>query len=200
MVRAPAIGVTGGLGCGKSEVGRLLSARGVAVLDADAVAHRLLAPGTPTQKALVDRFGTRVLEADGQVDRTWLAEKVFGSSEERADLNAIMHPPVLDEIRQWVAERRGRLPLAVLVPLLYEVGLVDPWDAVLCVAANVDVAHARLRLRGWSDAEIGQRLAAQWPLAEKVRRADAVIWNNGTKAELAVAVEKTWNELSERSR
>jgi len=198
--RYPAIGITGGIGCGKSEVGRLLAERGVAVLDADEVARRQLEPGTPVHAALRRRYGAPVQAPDGTLDRAWLARRVFGDAAEREALNALVHPPVLGAIRTWVAERRAQGPVAVQVPLLFEVGLVDPWDAVVCVAADAAVVQQRLRARGWSDEEARQRLAAQWPLEEKMRRADYVIWNNGSLAELAAAVERIWNELRERSR
>lgn len=200
MKRFPAIGITGGIGCGKSEVGRLLSGHGVAVLDADDVVHRMMEPGTPTHAALIARFGARVAGPDGRIDRPWLARLVFESAGEREALHAILHPPVLAALRKWVEERRAQGPVAVQVPLLFEVGFRDPFDAVICVAAEPGVVRERLKSRGWSDREMQSRLAAQWPLEEKMRRADVVIWNNGTLAELAAAVEQAWNELRERSR
>lgn len=199
MARFPVLGVTGGIGCGKSEVGRILRDLGVPLLDADEVAHRMLRPGTATCEAIVQAFGPDARGPDGGIDRARVAARVFANAEDRAALNRIVHPPVLREIRAWVAERRDREPLAVIVPLLYEVDVVEPWNAVVCVAARPEIARQRLRDRGWSDEEIERRLAAQWPLDEKARRADFVIWNNGTLDDLEHEVRTMWSNVMERS-
>jgi dephospho-CoA kinase len=190
------IGLTGGIACGKSEVARILATAGAAVREADDVAHRLLAPGTPVFAQVVARFGRGILGPDGRVDRRRLGRRVFGRRREREALNAIVHPEVLRRLGAWLAaqRRRGRDAVAV-VPLLYEVGWLAPWDAVVCVTAPRAVAVARLRQKGYSDAEARARLAAQLPVAAKARRADFVIRNAGSLAELRRASLNVWKRV-----
>lgn len=196
---APAVAITGGLGCGKSEVVRLLRADGVPVLDADEVAREVVRPGGEALRQIAARFGAAVLLPDGSLDRRRLAQIVFADAEARAALNAIVHPAVRASMRAWVVQQRaaGR-PCAGAIPLLYEVGAESEWDSVVCVAAADDISGARLRARGWDDAEIARRRAAQWRLEEKMQRADSVIENNGSLEELAARVRAAWKEILEK--
>lgn len=194
-----ALGVTGGIGCGKSEVARLLRAQGVPVLDTDDVAHDVLLAGTQVHRAVVERFGAAVLGADGEIDRARLGAAVFGDAGARETLNRIVHPVVMRETEAWLAARAPGAASAVVVPLLYEVGWLAPWRKIVCVAASEDVARQRLRARGWSDEEIDRRRGAQWPVEDKVRKADYVIWNEGSLAALADEVSRVWRQFSERS-
>lgn len=195
----PVVGITGGVGCGKSEVGRLLAALGVAVRDADEVVHGLLAAGQPVAAAVIQRFGPGVAGAEGGVDRARLGALVFADASARRELEAIVHPPTLDALRAWRDGMREKGPAAVLVPLLFEAGFTDGWDAVWCISAKPGVVQQRLRARGWSDQAIAARQAAQWPLAEKEKRADRVIDNSGGLDELAAAVQQMWKTLVKRS-
>lgn len=194
------IGLTGGIGCGKSEAARMLRSIGVPVRDADAVVHALLAPGTNVYRRVVQRFGRDVLKRNGRIDRRGLGRRIFASQREREALNAIVHPAVRREIDRWLAVQRlrGRRAVAV-VPLLYEVGWLEPWDAVVCVTAPRDVVLQRLKQRGLNRSEARARLAAQWPVAEKARRADYVIRNSGTLRDLRRDVLKVWKDIRERS-
>ena len=199
--RALRVAVTGGLACGKTEVARVLRRLGAVVWDADAAVHRLLRRGTPVHGRIVRRFGPGILRADGAINRRKLGDRVFATACERRVLNALVHPAVLRALRAWLAaqRRRGR-PAAAVVPLLYEVGLDRGWDAVICVAADRSVALRRLRQRGLSLRAAQQRLRAQWPLARKVRRADVVLWNNGTRRALAASARMAWAALMKKEK
>ena len=127
-----------------------------------------------------------------------LARRVFGHPRSLARLNALTHPAVFRELRrQRTAARRAGRPFAAVIPLLYETGTEADWDAVLCVAAPAAVARRRLRRRGWAPEQIAARRAAQWPVREKCRRADAVVRNGGTRRALRRAVEGAWKRLTE---
>ena len=187
------LAVTGGLACGKSTVGHLLAGEGLEVLDTDEVAHDLLRSGTPQTAAIAAAFGPEMLAADGSVDRKVLAPRVCSDPAALARLNAIVHPAVRERVGEWTRSVRARNRAgAVQIPLLFEAGIDTlGWDAILVVAAKPDIVRSRLRLRGIEDEEALRRLAAQWPLEEKVRRATHVIWNNGSPGELADNVRTT---------
>ena len=191
------LALTGGLACGKSTVGRQLAGEGWEVLDADEVAHDLLRAGTPQTAAVAAAFGPDVLAADGSVDRKVLAPRVFSDPAALARLNAIVHPAVRARVGEWSRSVRARNRLgAVQIPLLFEAGIDTlGWDAILVVAADSDIVRDRLRLRGIEEGEALRRLAAQWPLEEKVRRATHVIWNNGSTGELADNVRSTLDAM-----
>jgi dephospho-CoA kinase len=198
-VPAPIVAVTGGIGCGKSGVARLLSELGVAVLDADDVARDAMSAGRPLVAEIAAAFGRGVLRPDGTLDRPRLADIVFGDRAQRERLNALVHPPVMAAIGRWTAQRRAaRASGAVVVPLLFEIGAETGWDAVVCVACDAEVAAARLRLRGMSDEDIARRRAAQMDLSEKIRRSDFTIWNNDSVDALSERVRQTWREISKR--
>ena len=199
MKQFPALGVTGGVGCGKSEVGRILAALGAAVIDADAVVHDLLRRDDAVQDAVVRLVGPAARTAGGVLDRGVIAAMVFADAEKRRALEQILHPRVWTVIQAWREEQRPARPGAALIPLLYEAGLVDGWDAVWCVAAEDAAVDARVRARGWDPAHLASRRAAQWPLAKKMERADVVIRNDGSLAELNAAVTREWKTFLERS-
>lgn len=190
------VALTGGIACGKTEAAAILARLGAAVWEADTAAHRLMRRGTPVYDAVARRFGPSILAADGEIDRHALGARVFDNDDERAALNSLVHPAVIAEMQAWrAAVARNRTAVAV-VPLLYEAGLErDGWDAVLCVAADGETVRRRLAERGLAAGEIERRLAAQWPLAEKIRRADAVFWNNGTKEDLEREIKNIWSTI-----
>ncbi len=196
MRRPPRIGITGGLACGKSEVGRILRRLGLAVWEADDAVHRFLRAGTPYTRAIVRHFGPGVVRPDGSVARERLAAIVFRNAARRRRLEAILHPPVLWEMCRWmrIMSRRGAPALAAVVPLLFECGIQGTFDVVLCVAAKRPIVLERVRRRGIGLAEARCRLAAQWPLWRKCRASDYVITNNGTRAELARRVRRWWKQ------
>lgn len=193
------VALTGGLAAGKSTVERILEREGAMVLDTDRVAHRLLRRGGPAFDAVVEAFGTDILDASGEVDRGRLGERVFADPARLGTLNALVHPGVRREVATWLEEqgRAGR-DAVVSVPLLFEAGMEQGWDAVVCVVAPLEQVRERLRGRGLSDAQAEARLAAQWPMDEKARRSDLVIENAGTLEELTEAVERMWRELTHK--
>lgn len=188
------IGLTGGLACGKSEVGRRLARAGADVLDTDEVTRDLQKPGRPVFRAIVRRFGRGVLTPEGELDRRALARRVFENPRARRALEALVHPAVFEAVGKWLRGRKGR-PAVVIVPLLYETGRTKEWDAVICVTSPKPAAMARLKARGWTAAEARARWAAQMPPAEKARRADVVIRNNGSLADLGRNVRALWKRM-----
>jgi dephospho-CoA kinase len=157
-----------------------------------------LTPGGPTLRALAETFGPDILHSDGTLDRARLAQRAFANADTLAQLNRIMHPPILRLLRAQIEGARRDLPpdtvIAVEVPLLFETGIEDWFDRVLVVSASEPTQLARLRARnGLEEAEARRRIAAQWPLAEKERRADWVIHNDGTREELFRAVDTFWD-------
>jgi dephospho-CoA kinase len=199
MKKGFCVALTGGIACGKSTVAGFWRQWGAEVRDADLVAHGLIAHGGECVEAVVREFGSRVRAADGGVDRNVLGSIVFSDSSARERLNALLHPAVIRHMRAWAAESRraGRLGVAV-VPLLFEVGMEKEWDAVVCVASNEKTMLERLAQRGLSPEEARARLASQWPVSEKMTRANRVIENNGSLAELEAKCRAVWNDLFEQ--
>ncbi len=198
MPRCITLGITGGVGCGKSEVGRILERWGWAVCDTDDLAHAALAPEGAAYEAVVTRFGQEILDRDGRVVRDRLARIVFSDERARAELNTIVHPVVRKALQDWLAGNAHGRDRAVLVPLLFEAGWTEGWTAIVCVAAGEQTVMERLARRGWGEEDMRQRMAAQWPLEEKKRRADYVIDNNGSLYELECAVRRMLNRIREQ--
>ena len=199
--RGAAIGLTGGIGCGKSEAGRLFAEAGAEICDADDLARRVVEPGEPAYEAIVRRFGQEILTAEGRIDRKRLADLVFADASARRDLEAAIHPRVRSAMGAWRESvvLRGRDAVGI-IPLLYEVGADADWDVVVCVRAPPGQVRERLRARGWTDAQMDARLAAQWPLDEKVKRADYVLDNGGTREQLAEAVRRVYATIRDREK
>jgi len=167
-------------------VGSMLAQRGFAVCEADDLAHREMAPGCAAFDEIVGRFGRQILGDDGRIDRVRLGRYVFADADELAALNAIVHPRVYEAVRVWLASQAGRAKAAaVIVPLLFETGRGDGWDAVICVAAPLSDQLRRLAGRGLGESEARLRVAAQMPLYGKVRKADYVLMNTGSREALA---------------
>lgn len=199
--RGIAIGLTGGVGCGKSEAGKVFAAAGAEVRDADDVARQAVRPGEPAFDRIVQRFGAAVLTPQGELDRARLAAVVFADAAARRDLEAAVHPPVRDAMKVWrEATVAGGRDAVGIIPLLFEVGADAEWDVVVCVCAPAEVVRSRLRVRGWTDEQSAARMAAQWPLDEKARRADYILENGGTREELAEAVRRVYATIKEREK
>lgn len=194
------VGLTGGIGSGKSTVSAMLAARGATVIDADRLAREVVAPGTPGYREVVARFGPDVVAADGSLDRRLLADVVFGDPAALADLNAIVHPEVRARIEERLAELRSAAPddgvVVLEIPLLIESGRSYGAAAVIVVDCEEDVAVRRLvEQRGMDEDDARRRMAAQVPRAERVAAADLVIDNSGSKAELEARVDRIWADL-----
>lgn len=192
------IGLTGGIATGKSTVLRRFAAHGVPVIDADAVARAVVAPGTPGAAAVARRFGPSVMRADGTIDRQALGAIVFGDTAARADLEAIVHPAVRRAIVAWLASLPTDTRLAIAdIPLLFETGRATDFDVVIVTTCEPGEQLRRLvRRDGLTEEAARQRIAAQWPLAEKTRRADHVIDTGGSLAETEAAVDALLARLS----
>jgi dephospho-CoA kinase len=192
------IGLTGGIGTGKSSVAGFLRELGVTVIDADEGTRAVQAPGSEGLRLLADAFGEEILTPEGALDRPRLAAIAFADPKARQRLNEIVHPLV----RRWMAERQREAalrgdPLVVLdVPLLFETRGPDGLDAVILVYAPEELQLKRLtELRGMDERAARQRIAAQMPIDEKRRLASHVILNTGTLDQLRAETERTWADV-----
>jgi dephospho-CoA kinase len=199
------VGLTGGIGSGKTEVARRLAALGAVVVDADAIAREVVEPGTSGLDQVVAAFGPGVLTADGRLDRDRVAAVVFADPEARARLNAIVHPLVRARTAELVTAAADADPHAVVVndvPLLVETGLAAAghYDAIVVVAADPATQRRRLvEQRGMAPADADARIAAQAPLADKLAVADYVVRNDGDLDALDAQVEQVWADLAARA-
>jgi len=200
------VGLTGGIGTGKSTVARMLEELGAVVIDADAIVHELQAPGTPLVGAIAEAFGSDVVDASGALDRKTLAARVFGDPDARRRLNALVHPPTAAEMARRLEAARARgVPLVVLdIPLLLEgrqggAGAASalPLDAVIVAYAPEEVQVQRACARDGVDPEqVQARLRAQLPIEEKRALADRVIDNSGSREATRRQVEALYRELT----
>lgn len=198
MKKGFCVALTGGIACGKSTVAGFWRRWGAEMLDADEIAHRLIAPGGVCVDAVQQAFGPRIWAPDGGISRARLAEIVFADAAARRRLNDLLHPPVIRRLRIWAdGIRREGLVGAAVIPLLFEAGLEKDWDAVVCVASDENTIMERLERRGLTADQARARLASQWPIREKMARADRVIENNGSLAELETQSRAVWKELIE---
>lgn len=195
------VALTGGIATGKSHCLRSLAARGAPVIDADRLAHEAIAAGTPGHAEAVARFGDAILASDGEINRAILGRIVFGSTRDRRDLEAIIHPRVYRAIEQWFAALGDRgTPYGIAdIPLLYETGREIDFDVVIVAACPESMQLERLMARGGlSLDDARQRLASQTPIAEKADRADYVIDTSGSFEETEAQVERVVGELTAR--
>jgi len=196
------VGLTGGIGSGKSEVARRFAARGARLIDADAIAREVVRAGTPGFERVVEAFGADVVGPDGELDREALGRLVFGDEDARGRLNAIVHPLVGERVFGLMAEAADADPSGVLVndvPLLVEGNLAERYDVVVVVDAPVKVQLQRLvGYRGMSEADARARIAAQASREQRLAIADYVIDNTGDLADLDDRVAEVWDELARR--
>ena len=188
------IGLTGGIGSGKSTVARLLVERGAVLVDADSIAREVVEPGTPGLAAVVEAFGADVLTAEGALDRPALAAVVFGDAGERARLDGIVHPLVRARAAELVAAAPADAVVVQDVPLLVETGQAGSYDLVLVVATDVETRVRRLLGRGLSEADARARIASQATDEKRAAVADVVLSNDGDEQQLAVQVARFWDE------
>ena len=188
------IGLTGGIGSGKSTVSALLAARGAVVIDADRIAREVVEPGTPGLAAVVADFGGQVLRDDGSLDRAALAAVVFADPEARRRLDGIVHPLVRARAAELAAGAPEGAVVVHDVPLLVETGQADSYDLVLVVRADPEVRVRRLVQRGLREEDARARIAAQATDEQRRAVADVVLDNDGTEQELAAQVDRFWAE------
>jgi len=186
------IGLTGGIGSGKSTVSALLAARGAVLVDADQIAREVVAPGTPGLTAVVEAFGPDVLASDGTLDRPALAAVVFADQAARRRLDAIVHPLVRARTVELAAAAPADAVLVNDVPLLVETGQAGSYDLVLVVEADEETRVERLVRRGLTEEDARARIAAQASDEERRAVADVVLDNSGTPEELAAQVDRFW--------
>lgn len=194
------VGLTGGIGAGKSEVSRLLASYGAVLVDADKIAREVVAPGTPGLAAVVEAFGPEILNPDGTLDRPKLGSIVFADSDRLATLNSIVHPLV--GARSMELEKAAGPDAVVIhdVPLLAENNLASLYDVVVVVDASPETQLDRLvRLRGMAESEARARMAAQATREQRRAIADLVIDNDGPLENLEPQVRKVWAELTQRA-
>ncbi len=200
--RMVVLGVTGGVGTGKSTVAGMFRRLGAVVLDADVLAHEAMVPKRLAWRRVVQAFGEGVLNEDQTVNRRRLAAMVFADEERRRQLERILHPPVLRTMKERVhrLRRQRRVRVVVLdVPLLLEAGAENLVDAVVVVTAEAAVQRQRLQQKcGWSEAEIAVRIKAQWDLSAKAALADYVIDNSDGVDATRRQVEQLWKHLAAR--
>ena len=196
---ALSIGLTGGIGSGKSTVAGMLAELGASVIDADRVGHEIYRPGSEGFRLVREAFGSEIVAADGTIDRKALGAKVFGDPAELARLNALLHPLIGTAIRERVEALRSahpNAPVVVEAAIMLEAG----WrffDRLWVVVVSREVAIARVMAsRGLDRAEVERRIEAQLPDAERRRHADVVLENDGSLDVLRAQVEAAWQALA----
>jgi dephospho-CoA kinase len=194
------VGLTGGIGAGKSEVSERLSAQGAVVIDADAIAREAVAPGTSGLAQIAGAFGSAVLLSDGSLDRAGLGEIVFADPDKRARLNAIIHPPIAARMREREDAAGDGAIVVHDVPLIAENNLAGSYDLVVVVDVPPRIQLDRLvRHRGLTREQARARIAAQASRDERLAIADIVIDNSGSLAELDRQVGELWAQLRRRA-
>ena len=178
------LGLTGGVGMGKSTSGALLQARNFAVVDTDELARQVVGPGEPALEEVREAFGEGIIGRDGRLRREELAQRVFSEPAARLRLESILHPRIRQlwhaQVQAWRAE--GRAAAVVIIPLLFETKAEAELDATICVACSAASQRERLLARGWPPEQITQRIEAQWPTEKKIALSDYVIWTEGDSA------------------
>jgi len=194
------LGLTGGIGSGKSTVARMLAERGAVIIDADAISRELVEPGEPALDRLVEEFGTGILREDGSLNRGALARVAFDDAAAAARLNQIMHPAIREESERRIADavRRGATVVVYDMPLLVETGQQEVVDRVIVVDVPEAVQIQRaVGSRGLDEADVRRRIALQASREERLGCADGVIDNSGDVAETERQVEALWQEWAQ---
>lgn len=192
------VGLTGGVGSGKSTVARLLAEHGATVIDADAIAREVVEPGTPGYDAVVAHFGDAVLRPDGALDRPALAAIVFADEQQRTALNGIVHPLVGARMAELMQAAPEGAVVVWDVPLLFENDLATGFDLVLVVEADAETRVARLVERGMDEQDARARMARQASDEQRRAVADEVIRNDGDLDQLRRRVDDVWREIARR--
>lgn len=201
------VGLTGGIASGKSVVAEMFAATGVHVIQADAIAHRLMQPGEPVYEQVVEHFGSGILNPDKAINRAKLAEAVFGDSPRVEELNRMVHPAVVAEQDRWMEEvgRADAHAIAMVeAALILEAGAEDRFDCLVAVTCRPEQRAKRWAQRLHLDEEsarreVTRRMAAQWPDEEKVKAADYVIDNSGSLDQTERQVREVFAQLKNRA-
>lgn len=196
------IGLTGGIGMGKSTTASFLERLGIPVIDTDVLARQVVEPGQPALAEIQQAFGKSVIDSGGCLRRDEVARLVFADDTRRRQLEAILHPRIrelwLAQVTAWRAENR---PMgAVVIPLLFETDAAKEFDVIVCTVCSADSQRRRLQARGWSAAQIDQRIAAQWPAQKKMDLSGFVIWTEPPLEIHAAQVERIVKAFPERVR
>lgn len=191
------VGLTGGIATGKTTVAELFAQKGAVVIDADRVARELVEPGQPALTAIAERFGADYIDDGGRLRRDRLGRLVFADPAARRDLEAILHPRIRDEIEARIAASPPGSVVVLDVPLLFEGGKwAERVDVTVVVYADRRTQAARMARRdGLDPVQVEHRLAAQWPTAVKLAKADIAIYNQGNRQSLADQVDDVWERL-----
>lgn len=194
------IGLTGGIGMGKSTAAAHLERMGLVMVDTDQLARAVVEPGQPALAEIQQTFGRGVIGADGTLRRKELARVVFEDDAKRRQLEVILHPRIrerwLARVQAWRAEKRSMG--VVVIPLLFETGAANEFGSVICVACSAASQRQRLHARGWTPEQIEQRVAAQWPAQKKMDLAHHVIWTEPSVDVHAAQLERVIKSLSGR--
>ena len=190
-------GLTGGVGMGKSTAAGFFQTLGARVVDTDELARQLVQAGQPALLEIQAVFGKGVVAPDGRLRRDELAQIVFADTAARKQLEAILHPRIrerwLAQIETWRAENRALA--VVVIPLLFETQAESYFDKTVCVACLAATQRQRLLSRGWTPEQIQQRLTAQWPVDQKIARADFIVWTDGSLDVHARQIEQVLRKL-----
>jgi len=188
------IGVTGGIASGKNLVAGFLAGLGAEIIDADEIGRQVVEPGSRLLEALASRWGNGILKSDGSLDRRALGERVFSHPQERLELEGLLHPPIIHEIKKRILESTRRV-VVVMAPLLIESGALGLVDEIWLVCADESTQVERIMTRDRLDETAARlRLAAQMPLEEKRAHAQVVIDNNRTREDTHRQVMALWNQ------
>jgi dephospho-CoA kinase len=186
------LGLTGGIGMGKSTAAQFLRERGAQVVDTDELARQLVEPGRPALAEIQEVFGQNVVAPGGQLRREALAQIVFTDPAARQKLETILHPRIregwLARVETWRQENHALA--VVVIPLLFETKAESYFDQTVCIACSAANQRHRLLERGWTPDQIPQRIAAQWPIGQKIARADFVVWTDGLPEVHAQQIER----------
>jgi dephospho-CoA kinase len=191
------IGLTGGVGMGKSTAAGFFLAHSIRVVDTDEIARQLVQPGQPALAEIQTAFGHQLIASDGSLKRDELARLVFANETKRKKLEAILHPRIrehwLAQIEAWREEKQSLA--VVVIPLLFETDAESHFDRIVCAACSPAAQRERLIARGWSAEQIRQRNAAQLPVEQKIVRSHFVLWSEGSLASHARQVERIFGRI-----
>ncbi len=201
-------GLTGGVGMGKSTAAQFLRQHGAQVIDTDELARQLVEPGQPALMEIQAVFGKSVVAPDGRLRRDELAQIIFPDPAARKKLEDILHSRIrerwLAQVETWRAapkrsdggRRENRTLAVVVIPLLFETKAESHFDKTICAACSASAQRERLLARGWTPVQIRQRLAAQWPVEQKIARADFVVWTEGALDACALQIDRVLKSIS----